>query len=202
MASMLLHIDGSSVKSRAGQRRFVLGWGLVAHFAGTQAEAQGAVEVSQSFCGYHEMLAFVEGVLFAHARGYAPQDVAIYTDDEGIGYANWALHPGNYQGARADALGERLRRLTTALYSEATHALVLAYLREARIHKLRGHKFLIDQERADYLARQCAWRTLDGTAQSPLTFEQWLAAGLEYYERGADTPKTWYAPFVSQAQAA
>lgn len=202
MASMLLHVDGSSVRSRAGVRRNVLGWGLVAHFGGHQVEVQGAVEVGQGFGGFHEMVAMVEGVLFAHARGYQPEDVAIYTDDDVLGYANWSLHPDNYQGGRALALEERLRRLTTALYSEATHQLVMTYLREARIHKLRGHSFLVDQERADYLARQCAWRTLDGTQESPMSFAQWLACGLEYYARGADTPSTWYAPFAPVALAA
>ncbi len=202
MSTMQLHIDGSSVRAKSGARRWALGWALVVSHGEFEAEVEGATQVPQELNGYHEMVAFVEAALYASARGVEPENLVVYTDDENIGYANGYLHPDNYAGARSFALNERLDKLCSKLYCEATRDLVLRYLRGARIHKLKGHSFLVYQERADYLARQCAWRLMEGTPLPSLSFMDWLAKGLPYYTRDSVDPKTWHAPFVQEALAA
>jgi hypothetical protein len=137
----------------------------------------------------------VEGVLLAHARGYLPEDVVINTDCDVLGNANLWLHPGNYMGLRAEQVRGRLRTVTNALYSEATYQLALYFLQHARINKLKGHSFLVDQERADYLARQRAWQALDGSSEPALPYSEWLTRGFEYYTRDSETPLLRYAAF-------
>lgn len=193
MSQMVLHVDGSVCRDPASRRRIAVAWAVVAHFNGQYYEAQGAL--GRELNGSHELLAVVEGVLLAHARGYGPQDVAIYTDDLLLANAGWYLHPGNYKQSKAEAIVARLRHLTRQVYSDETHELVLRYLRDARLHWVKGHSFCVEQERADYLAKHAAWSLLGRTPGPLQSFEQWLDAGISYYE-DPQTPRTWYAPFA------
>lgn len=193
MSKMVLHVDGSVCRAIDGARRSSVGWAVVAHFSGTYLEHHGALE--RELNGYHELIALVEGVLLAHARGFEPCNVSIYTDDNVLGYAPWYLHPGNFKQSVAEALSAKLRFLTRLVYSDDVHELVLRYLRDAHLNWVKGHNFCVDQERADYLARHAAWSIL-GRPQAPLLdVGRWLQAGIGYYE-DSETPRTWHAPFT------
>ena len=86
MKSMVLHIDGSHVKGKGSNGpAHALGWGIVALFNDQHVEVQSATLINARLNGYHEMIAFVEAALFANARGYAPHEVTVYTDDETVG---------------------------------------------------------------------------------------------------------------------
>lgn len=204
MSKMMLYVDGSTIMEATPPtgRVYHMGWGLVAQYADQHHEVQGCTTVNKNLDGFHELAAFTEGVLFAHARGIAPQDLAVYTDDQAVGYANFTLHPENYRGGHAQGLRERVSQLCQTLYSSATESLVLEYLQHARIQWVKGHRFLVYQCRADYLARHAA-RGAKSTAQpgrlGPLGFEDWLSQGFQYYTSGSEEPSTWYPPFVEQA---
>lgn len=198
---MVLHIDGSHVKGKGSNGpAHVLGWGIVALFNDQHVEVQSATFINARLNGYHEMIAFVEAAIFANARGYAPHEVTVYTDDETVGYAGSVLHPGNYQITKAEQLHLRLRELTDALYCDKTFSLVMDYLRESRLHKIRGHNCLVYQERADYLARTGAWNLVkqEKEQESSLSFMEWLNQGIAYYTKSSEPPKVWVAPFVKQ----
>lgn len=199
MKSMVMHIDGSHVKSTVPNvgTKHALGWGIVALFNDQQVEVLAGQLIQPRLNGCHEMISFVEAALFAQARGYAPEAVTVYTDDERIGYAGVTLHPGNYRVASADSLTASIKNLTDAHYCDATFATVMAYLKGARIHKVRGHAGLVYQERADYLARTGAWSVIR-QSEEVLSYPDWLQKGISYYTHPDEPQKTWHAPFVTQ----
>ena len=201
MSHIVLHVDGSTCRMNDGSKRTAVGWGLVAHFGGERHERTGAVE-HPHMNGSHELLALVEGIRFAHGSGFEPGQVALYTDDIVLGNAGWLLHPGNGKWKKAEALVAQLRFLTRQVFDDGVHETALRYLREARLHWVKGHNFCVDQERADYLARHAAWTALGQHQEPLLPLEQWMEAGLPFYE--ADhVRRVWYAPFIgSPAPAA
>lgn len=195
-----LHVDGSMVRvyeKERGRYRHFLGWGVVAAFRGLELEQHGSLEVDKALDGCHELAAFVEGALLASSRGFVPEQTAFWTDDEVVGHAPTYLHCGNGHGLRAESLSTRLRTLTNKLYTPAVFELAMTYLAHSRVHKVRGHSFLVCHERADYLARHSANAARKGLPARPMAYAGWLAEGFRYFERGAAKASVWHPPFTA-----
>jgi hypothetical protein len=194
MNHLVMHIDGSGIHKG---KSLVFGCGIVAHHDGVEVDVHRAIAVPKKLDGFHEMAAFVEAVLYAKAIGFAAEQVTVYTDDQAVGYANGSLHPGNYNMVRAEALRTRLRLLTNLLYDDEVYETALYFLQHANILKVKSHCFLVYQERAHYLAFECARHTASGTSGQPLPYESWLQRGLSYYISPAEPQQIWFAPFVA-----
>lgn len=192
MASLVMYLDGSVIK--LNHHAVSLGWGFVALANDTHVERHGAVRTGRELSGHHELLALTEAVLYAHQNGYAPHQVAIYTDDGGLTDGVSALSPENYRTAVWHALQARFELLVKRCYDEGALALVLQYLKGARMHKLKSHRNLVYNHRADYLARTSAYSLKEDTPREVQPFEEWLAAGFLRYLNNDETV-TWYAPF-------
>jgi ribonuclease HI len=188
-----MFIDGSAV-GKGSKNQWVLGWGIVVNHG--SAERQGAVWTTPSLKGQHEFLSFVEACIYAQSQGYEPSQVCIYTDDQLLGESNFSFHEGNHRGFIKDQIVERMRSITAELYCEQTFNLVLGYLKNSQIHKVKGHSSMVSQERADYLARHSANQLSGRTAEPLQSFPQWLEAGILYYGIG-QVVKRWYAPFAA-----
>ena len=148
----------------------------------------------------HEILAFVEAVTFVSGRGIAFEDVALYTDDERIGYAPFHLHPENYCGHPAQALRELLARAVSICgLPPAMADTSERFLRAARIHKVKGHSRLVYQERADHLARAAA-RSMTDTPYASSTFMEWLQRGVMFYSSKFETAQFWHPAFCKPAE--
>lgn len=205
MTSLVLYIDGSSVRvSATSKKQSTLGWGLVAYCEEQQIERSGAYSVPTEHCALHETVALIEAVRFAHNAGYAPAQVSLYTDDEYIGYAGTYLHEGNYLGVQAQKLLQRVKQACKALYSPAVYELTVRYLHEARIQKVKSHSFLVSNHRCDYLAKRAAKLEAKHEVASPFeTFSAWLKKGFVYYTRESQgEPLTWYPPFADNLEEA
>ena len=145
-----LHVDGSLVRvdePSLGRRRYFLGRGVVAAHKGREFEQHRSTEIDKSIDGCHELAAFVEGVLIASSRDFAPEQKVFWSDDEVVGYAPSILHPGNGHGLRSESLTSRLKRLTAKLYTPLVCEVALVYMTRSHAHKLRGHGFLVCHSR-------------------------------------------------------
>ena len=196
----MIHVDGSTVFVPQSQSEGI-GWAVVACHEDKLEERYGGVPHLRRgpLTGCHEQIAFIEGVLYAHAAGFAPQDVTILCDDDLFGYAQQWLHPENYLTTRADQVRERLDRVAVQLYQVGTVELVLDYFEAATIHKLKGHSLDVYQERADYLAKCAAKAACALDMKEPRAYEDWLATGIASYDYVNEVALTWHAPFVVAA---
>ena len=195
--SLCMHVDGSRVLSDDRSRQGT-GWAVVAVHADEHIEESGAISQGRHSVlgGYHEHVAFVQGVLLASRLGVPFERVTIVCDDDVFGYAATALHPENYLGTRRDKLLERLQHTVRNCFDASAFDLTMRAFEKARILKVKGHQRHVYQERADYLARMQA-RAAAGVAQEPLVgFDEWLQCGLEHYVHHDEPPVRWYAPFV------
>ena len=194
MSSAIIYLDGSAVQLNT-KRHVSLGWGLVVLANDKQVEQHGAYRVPKALSAYHEQVALVEAVLYAHREGLAPEEVVFYTDDAIARNAQEGLHPGNCRAAWTSQLQGRIEQLARELYDADTWRLVKAYLQQTRLNKLKSHRNLVYNHRVDYLARNAAY-SLKGTPREVINYDDWLAAGFVRYVDN-DTTETWYAPFTN-----
>lgn len=187
MASLILYIDGSDNKSSVKKRRDI-GWALVALHEGQMVERAGAYCLPQDMAGCHELVAFLEASRYAQQAGFPPEAVAVYTDDAIIGYAGAWFHPENYAPNRAEAVILRLKAVSDVLFTESDLELGLSYLKKARFHKLKSHRFCVYNNRVDYLAKSLA-------KNAPImSYCEWLKNGITYYT-APDVSQVWHPPF-------
>lgn len=202
---LVLHVDGSRAHTE-GRHLLALGWGLVALHDDQHHERQGNLVYTRDdpFTGYHEHLAVVQGILYAHELGIEFSNVTLFTDDQVFGYAQQRLHPENYRQAAGHALRTRLRTLVNRLFPPEVFDLVLKALNEMLIVWVKGHQNHVYQERVDYLARTTARRCL-GLEESPhLLYDEWLARGFVNYrfvENGAPERTVFFPPFVEASNS-
>lgn len=188
MAALVLYIDGSDIPLDKKKGRRALGWGLIALHDGLHIERAGCYHANAELTGFHELVAFVEGMQYAKQAGFQPDDIAIYTDDETVAYAHLAMHPENYRATAAIRLRHRIGKLSNALYGGKVAEQVVRYLTGARIHKLKGHRTCVYNNRVDYLANGLAQR-------KPIDdYDAWLAGGILRYRSPTET-ETWHPPF-------
>lgn len=197
--SLCIHVDGSHVAAD-NKRRRALGWAVVGDFDGAHIEYHGAHPFawskSASYSGHFEHVAFINGVLLAQRPGVPFQRLTILCDDEVFGYAPTWLHPENRISHRREQVVSRLRTTVDAFFTPDVEPLVFQAFEQARIVKLKGHRHEVYQERADYLAKHSGKLVLGLESAPPVSFDQWLKAGLQYYVSPDLPPQTWYAPFV------
>lgn len=193
MAKMVIHIDGSAVKQSG--RTWFLGWSLVAQEQDAHIECSGVRAVKQDSCGLHEVVAFVEAVAFVHGRGMPFEEVALYTDDEKVGYAPFHLHPDNFSGYHAQNLRGIIQRAVEVCGMSVSMVNTCEeFLTKARVHKVKGHSRLVYQERADHLARSAA-RAMTDTPYASTSFAEWLQKGVMFYTSNEATAQFWHAAF-------
>lgn len=197
-----MHVDGSRVLT-ANRRCQSLGWAVVACHQDRLLEEHGhfTSNAGTPYCGYHEHLAFVQGVLLAHRLKVPLEQVSIICDDDIFGYAPTWLHAENYMFGRREQLLTRLRfTLKHIVKQPDAEVHVLDAFRKARIVKVKGHQFHPYQERADYLAKHSARAACGFDEGAPLDFDTWLQRGQEYYISHDQPVQTWYAPFVASLE--
>jgi ribonuclease HI len=193
-----LHVDGSQVRESGGVSQ-ATGWAFVACHDGEYHERSGAILEGRrgKLVGYHEQLAVVHGLLYAHSQGIAFEDVTLYSDDIDCGYAPTFLFPGNFRVTHADRVRERLSWVVKHCFEPHVTNLVLDAYSKAIVHKVKGHSFSVYQERADYLAKTAAWAACKGTVTEPVPYDDWLSRGFKFFDGKLGEFSTRYAPFVS-----
>lgn len=205
-----MHVDGSYLTTKmpapqsglvGGRQKLTrsLGWAVVGCFDNRLLENAGGFIEPEGVqaAGYHEHIAFIEGVKFANRLGVPFEKVSLICDDDIFGYGPTWLHEGNLFGARRDQLLERLSFVIDTFFEPPTQNLVMQAFDRARIVKIKGHMLHVHQERADYLAKYQA-RAVCGMESEPSeSFEKWLERGFKVYDRDNDQYIVQHAPFVS-----
>ena len=203
MSKIQIIVDGSSgVLKRKGYTKMrAVGWGIVAHFNGTTEEISGCRQVPWGFDGFHEHIAFIEGVLFARDKGFAWQDISIYSDHDIIPYAQLYMHKENFMTGKRWILKDQLFAVCCQFYqSYVTYKKLRNVIKKGRVGHMKGHERNIDMNRADYLARFGLKKIFDcNYMQEPLDHTRWLKIGFNYYDDNR-TQHTWYPPFANTLQ--
>ena len=203
MHKMVVYMDGGS-QAVPGTKRFILSYGVVAHYDDATAELHGALtEVPSSLSGSHEHLAFVETLRHAKALCLAPVDIAFVTDDASVCDVNNFAR--NFH--RLDLEHNTIKRLVKLLeymgLHEELHQYMLDCLFHSKFTKVKGHARCVYNLRCDELAVH-ARNWAKGDLSPLLPFEEWLHDGHLYYVReldengnptGNNVAKLWYAPF-------
>lgn len=194
---IIMHVDGSSTKYPGANYQY--SWGIVAEHDDQTVEILGQMPVSKednsNGANPFEAVAWVKAYLYAKEQGFKPEEMAFYTDDAQIAYAQFFLHHPNNQGNGRVKLCEFLRKICSTFFYPELYDELLYCLTKARFIKVKGHRDTIYNLRVDYLAKIAR-----DTTKQPLPFEEWLSKGfLNYTENG---PFMWLAPFARTKEAA
>lgn len=180
---MIIYCDGST---RPGEKSTTIAYGVVVHHNNETHELNGRYDLSLEYVGLHEVVAFVEAMLFAESHGVDPKDVSVYTDDQFVSYAHFYLHPGNYRSKETHSMFGKLH-LLDRLYNQPMVERMLGWLGTVRVSWVKGHRLCVDQNRVDHLARKALQR------KDVLHRDEWVRSGFSLYRDGK--PCTVYAPF-------
>lgn len=152
MKSIVIYTDGSQFAHINDQIGF--SWGVVALHDDAYVEMSGHRFTHRENANFHEILGFIEGLLYARSHGYQLNEMSFYTDDETLAYASFRLHPDNRTKCMDD-LRARLMRACSLFYDESLFDDLIEALNVCRITKVKGHSTCIYNCRVDYLA-ECA----------------------------------------------
>lgn len=191
---MRVYYDGSWNEEPG---RSVSAWGLVLVHGDETTELSGArVSHRQHASGTHELVAFIEAVLYLDSHGHDPRDVVFLTDDATTVYGVQCEVNGINSG-HTDAAHRLLARLARAgMYQQAVLDRVWAFALQARFHWVKGHLLTVYNQRADYLARRAAMAHKVGQRVRVLGFETWLMQGFSSFDPHLGRSKTWHVPFA------
>ena len=200
MSKLILHIDGSEVVRKNDRTRFS-GWSVISLHGDELHETSGCMSSDRNdpLSGYHEQIAFVNGVLYAHDKGFDFKNVNIFCDDECFGNGPSYLHMENYRAVQSERLMDRLAHVVKHCFEPRALALTLQAFDQCMITKVKGHSHHVYQERADCLAKFAATQKSQNEENKlALPFEDWLKQGIPYCKvvDGVRVFDTWFAPFV------
>lgn len=138
----------------------------------------GAYRITKPLDGCHEIVAFLEGLLFARSHGFDYHQMVFYTDDQSVAYAQQLTCPGHvaFQLGDKDKFLEQLEQICIGLYTSELFEIAQECILKARFHKVRSHhgrSGSIYNNRVDYLARNAMYEKR-GIPQETLSFEVWL----------------------------
>jgi len=190
---MIIYMDGGSQKNPHVASRFVLSWGIVAHYNDETFERFGCFADCHPFLqGSHEKLAFVEAVRLALELGVSPGEITFITDDGSVCDANRMFHKfGNL--VRSEATVQKITEICNAYFNRDLKEHCCRFLRLARFIKVKGHSRTVYNLRCDHLARHARnWEY--GDLSPLLSFEEWLHDGFLHHDKKT-MKKTWYVPF-------
>jgi len=191
MSKLTFYIDGSETRIEKKVRQ---GWGVVArHFSGNSIEINGFVEHDLSDRqrgGYYELLAFYHAVLHAEKNNVDPEQTSFYTDCSWVAYSGFHLERANKSNHRSK-IYKRLKTFQKLFYPKDKHAVIklMRWLALSQMHWVKGHKQIIDNCRADYLARAAV------REKKVMKFHVWIANGFGIWDNINNCETTWYPPF-------
>ena len=186
-------MDGGSAKHHSKRDIYTISWGIVAHLNDTTHEVSGAHDkVGQFFNGSHELFAFIESVKFMMSHNIDYKTVAIFTDDASVCHVNLMYVKYNTMD-HTQKLTQQLAQICKKFYNAEILEQCFECLKNARFEKIKGHRTIVYNLRADELAR-VAREVTRGNLTPILSFEEWLNDGFKYYDCDG-VMQRWYAAF-------
>jgi len=192
MSKLTFYIDGSESKIGNTIRQ---GWGVVArHLTGKSVEINGFVDYSmekRQAGGFYELLAFYHAVLHAEKHNADPEQTSFYTDCSWVAYSGFHLERANKSNHRAN-IYKRLTLFQKFFCPNDKHAVIklMRWLALSQMHWIKGHKQIIDNCRADYLARAAV------KEKKIMKFHLWINNGFGTWDSVNNCEAQWFPPFV------
>ena len=173
---MQIFCDGGSAKSNAiyGKDRALISWGVKIIGDGHDVELMGSRIVGIEQSASHELIAFIEAVIWAHSHNGNTLNTRFFTDYISL----TELRRPVLQENRFH-LPKHLKcalKKVAQLYSKPTLKLIEQYLIFAEINWVKGHGDCTYHNRADYLST-VAREIAAGTSRAPLSFDDWVKKG-------------------------
>jgi ribonuclease HI len=195
MSNLVMYIDGSEFFTKHTKlKKTLLGWGVVAlHPVHGRQEFAGSFEVEHGQTGYHEMTALHRAIEYAEMHGFKPSEVTIFTDCQWVANSGFNVTPENFSKLRGDTI-DRIKRFKKFFFNEDDYLVekMIYWLMNMSLHKVKGHSFIIDNMRADYLARS-------GSNKKVLDYSDWLKSGFEYWNSQLNVSCKYFIPFLEEA---
>jgi ribonuclease HI len=192
MSKLSCYTDGSQIFTEHGTVR--QGWGIVArHISGQTVEINGFVDHDhrhKNNKGYFELLAFYHAVLHAEKNGLLTEDVSFYTDCSWVAYAGYHLVKENKSPHRS-AIFKRLKKFQKLFCAEDKHAVMklIRWLALAQVNWVKAHSNIIDNCRADYLARTAV------RGKKTESFTKWILHGFSQRDSKNQQMCHWFPAF-------
>lgn len=146
--NIVIHTDGSGDI----RHRNCIGWAFVALHNNEAVECAG-IKTGDYVYDNHEWIAMVESYLYAKSHGYNNSEIAIYTDCNDFLDCIFSIQDENRRFVSKDRWLERIESFLAHNYAYVKLDMFIEFLLTARIHKIKGHSFLVYNSRADYLAK-------------------------------------------------
>lgn len=191
MSKLTCFIDGSESITKKTIRQ---GWGIVArHTIGQTVEINGFIDYpgkNKNVAGFFELLAFYHAVNHAEENNIYPEDVSFYTDCAFVGYAGFNLVRQNRSKQKKSVI-TRLIKFQKLFCANDKHAVMklVRWLAYAQIHWVKGHSRIIDNCRADYLARIAVHK------KEAMPFSEWILNGFTVFDYETKNVIQWHPPF-------
>lgn len=164
---MIIYCDGSEAIIGGKCNRY-LAYGAVIHSDGTTHELCGRYEVKPHLKGMHEIIAFIESMLFAESHNADLSQVSVYTDDHFLSSAGFHVYRDNYSFNHS--MFEKIK-LLTHMYGKHIYEKFIYWVNTVRVNWVKGHQVCVDNNRADYLANKSL------RAKEISSREEWISAG-------------------------
>lgn len=193
---MIIYVDGSF--TRLAGRTFIHSWGVVALHNDSMVELHGARKLHdfQQFAGSYELLAFIEGYLYAKSHGYKNEDISFYSDDESVVYAGIWGDANNFgQKDRYEKVMSKVKHICDFYYPQLKDLpnQIAECFAQSRFNKVKGHAKCIYNLRVDFLAKFSRDQIL-GKETSLEGFDQWIKQGFMKFVENAQSVR-WFPHF-------
>lgn len=159
--SIVLYTDGSQLgrmpnklKDRVakGKNRRLIGWAFIALHNDEMIECYG-IKTGLGVEDKHEYFAMVEAYLYAKSHGYLNSEISVYTDCQDFGDCIFSTRIENTRATSRENWINKLTQFLKSYYEFVEPDLFLEFLQNARIHKVKGHSFMVYNTRVDRLAK-------------------------------------------------
>lgn len=175
---MIIFCDGSTFEvtkpadiKKYGKDVASLSWGIKIEDGNFPIEIMGQRFLPKQYRGAHEIIAFIEAVIFANAHNGNTLNTVFYTDYQNITDICKTVRAENRYTLR-QKIKQHLDGVKD-LYSADIINLAEQYLIFAQINWVKGHSGCVNNHRADYLSRS-AHKIAIGNIHQTLSFEKWL----------------------------
>jgi ribonuclease HI len=184
MGNIILYTDGSQLgrlpsklKGKIKDHKKAIGWSFIALHNDEMVECFG-VKRGRSVQDKHEWFAMVEAFLYAQSHGYSNSEISVYTDCQDFSDCISSFNKANYRFVARDNWVNRVESFIKGYYPHINPNDFFKFLEDARIHKIKGHSFLVYNVRADRLAKfalkQHFGVSCIGNAKSMFPFDEWV----------------------------
>lgn len=180
--NIVLYIDGSQMGKVPKRLRGIvknnnkraIGWAFVALHDDNMIECYG-IKTGKEVQDKHEWFAMVESYLYAKSHGYENSEISVYTDCQDFSDCIFSIDLNNYRFVARDKWFIRIEKFLNEYYRHINVNSFIEFLQTARIHKVKGHSFLVYNTRADRLARLAVMQFFCPSANVELPpFDYWI----------------------------